>query len=107
MIKSIVGNIMKTECHKCGKEKEINLDGVVITKNEFDEWENFVVECECGSGVVYNLNIPEDDTDEPFETGDLPVEEEIQRHYVRILQRMVREDFVNKRIKGGDYNEHH
>jgi hypothetical protein len=38
------------------------------------------------------MNIPIDDTDEPFETGDLPIEEEVQRAYVRILMRMVRED---------------
>lgn len=93
MLKHIIGTTMTTVCNFCGKEKETDLSNITINKNEYGEWDNLVIECECGGGEAFNLNITENDTDEPFKTGDLPVEEEIQRHYVRILQRIVRGDF--------------
>ena len=93
MLKHVIGTTMTTVCHSCGQEKQTDLSNITVSKNEFGEWNNLVIECECGSGEVFNLNIPENDTDEPFKTGDLPVEEEIQRYYVRILQRIVRGDF--------------
>lgn len=87
---------MISECVNCEKTIITDLTDRTIVKNEeFDQWETFNVECSCGSIEMFNMNIPENDTDEPFssETEDLPVEEEVQRHYVRILQRLVRSDF--------------
>lgn len=95
MLKGISGTKMTTVCNFCGHEQTTNLDGVVLRKNELDEYDNLNVVCpNCGSGEVFNLNIPADDIDEPFQTGDLPTEEEIQRYYVRYLMRLVRQDFV-------------
>lgn len=92
MLKSIQGMDMITQCN-CGKEKTTDLTGVVISKGDFDQWDNLTVNCECGIAEAFNLNIPIDDTDEPFATGDLPTDEEIQRYYVRLLIRIVRADF--------------
>jgi hypothetical protein len=48
------------------------------------------------------MNIPVNDTDEDVNTGDLPVEEEVQRHYIRILQREKREDFLANKATSGN-----
>jgi hypothetical protein len=94
MLKQIYSKTMTTVCNICGKEKQTDLSNITVKKNaDFNEWDNLIIECDCGSAEVFNLNIPENDTDEPFMTGELPLDEEIQRFYVRILQRIVREDF--------------
>lgn len=69
------------------------LDIEVKFLEEFNEYQNVGLRCPCGTKEVFNVNIPVNDTDESFQTGDLPIKEEIQRHYVRILQRLVRADF--------------
>ena len=90
---------MLTVCYKCGSEITIDLTGKIIEKDEWGNWKQFNVECACGTVEGFNLNIPLDDLDEPFETGDLPLNEEIQRFYVRILQRLIRADLKNNSIK--------
>jgi phage minor structural protein len=86
------------QCKTCGFENNIDVTGV--NKQyiaEFEEYENLAVVCpnpECKSIEVFNMNIPVNDTDETFETGELPVGEEIQRYYLRLLIREIREDFV-------------
>jgi hypothetical protein len=96
MIKSIKANTLITECRYCKTETITDLTNVVIGKDEFGKWGNLTIKCSCGAGKVCVLDIPVDATDEPFETGDLPLEEEIQRYYVRLLIRMIRGDFVNE-----------
>ncbi|WP_079479729.1 hypothetical protein [Halobacillus salinus] len=95
MLKSIVDKDCHMKCNQCSLEYVENVNGVVKVYTEEGEYENLNVSCpNCGQLEVFNLNIPVNDTDEPFETGELPVDEEIQRHYVRLLIRMVRDDFV-------------
>jgi hypothetical protein len=61
---------------------------------EFGQYENLSFSCPgCQSSEIFNLNIPVNDIDEPFETGDLPESEEIQRYNVRLLIRTARADF--------------
>jgi hypothetical protein len=93
MLQSLTGNIMTTICDHCGDEKITDLTNTVTGKDSLDQWECLYVPCSCGSGQAFNMNIPVDDTDEPFATGDLPIDEEVQRYYLRLLIRMVREDF--------------
>ena len=87
---------MYVQCNMCDKLEEHDLpNSEKKFKDEFAEYENIEFHCpSCGGIEIFNLNIPEDDTDEEFKTGDLPVEEEVQRFYVRTLMREVREDFV-------------
>lgn len=94
MIKEIKGNDMIIGCNNCKQENNFNLSQKKsIFLEEFGEYENLSFKCpECQAVEFYNMNIPLDDTDEPFATGDLPIEEEVQRAYVRILMRIVRED---------------
>ncbi|WP_026584194.1 hypothetical protein [Bacillus sp. J33] len=98
MIKKLIDKNLTIQCKTCGFENNIDVTGV--NKQyiaEFEEYENLAVVCpnpECKSIEVFNMNIPVNDTDEPFETGELPVEEEIQRYYLRLLIREIREDFV-------------
>lgn len=97
MLKKVNGRNMSMECNHCDNEHTHKLPvDFVCNKNPIfsDEYENLAVTCpQCGALEIFNLNIPTDDTDEPFETGDLPVEEEVQRYYVRLLQREIRADF--------------
>lgn len=97
MLKELMDKKLTIQCESCGYENNIDVSGMIKRFiPEFGEFENLVVECpstECKSIEVFNMNIPVNDTDEPFETGDLPVEEEIQRYYLRLLIREIREDF--------------
>jgi hypothetical protein len=97
MLKSIMGTELTVVCDRCQNVFTDDCTGIIVRYNEeFGEYENYYVKCpQCGSIEFYNMNIPIDDTDEPFMTGDLPVNEEVQRYYVRLLIRTVREDFVN------------
>ncbi|MGJ9460279.1 hypothetical protein [Oceanobacillus sp. CF4.6] len=95
MIKEIKGTSLVTVCDNCGLEKINNMVGVIMRKNEFNEYDNLVVPCECGSGEVFNMNIPVNDTDEQFMTDDLEAKEEVKRYYVRVLQRLIRDDFMS------------
>jgi hypothetical protein len=101
MLTGVKGNKATFKCNNCESEFDKNLAGVISGKVEqFDEYENLAVHCEnCNSFEIFNLNIPTDDTEEPFETGELPLEEEIQRHYVRLIQRIIRKDFIDRRNK--------
>ena len=94
MLKSIEGNNMSVICNNCEVENQFDLEGVKSNfLNEFNEYENLSFLCpNCNAIESFNMNIPIDDIDEPFKTGDLPIQEEIQRHYVRILMRIVRDD---------------
>jgi hypothetical protein len=94
MLKEITGNNMIVICNNCKTENQFDLTNRTSTfLEEFGQYENISFDCPvCQSSESFNMNIPLDDTDEPFATGDLPIEEEIQRHYVRILMRAVRED---------------
>ncbi|SDO78776.1 hypothetical protein [Halobacillus aidingensis] len=96
---SIEGNIMTSLCSKCGNETTTDISNDVVGKDEFGFWKGYRVKCQtegCPRIMFYNLNLPLDAEDEPFESGDLPLEEEVQRYYVRLLIRTVREDFVSK-----------
>jgi hypothetical protein len=94
MLKEITGNNMIVICNNCKTETIHDLTNRESKfLEEFGEYENLSIDCPgCESVESFNMNIPLDDIDEPFSTGDLPVEEEIQRAYVRILMRIVRED---------------
>jgi hypothetical protein len=94
MLKEIMGNNMTVICNNCNAESIHDLtDRKSVFLDEFGEYENLSIGCpECESIEAFNMNIPLDDTDEPFSTGDLPIEEEVQRAYVRVLMRIVRED---------------
>lgn len=80
----------------CGHVQNVDLSGLVsVYLEEFGEYENINVACPvCNAIEVFNMNIPLNDTDEPFSTGDIPLEEECQRHYVRVMQRLLREDLI-------------
>lgn len=102
MLKEITGNNMIVICNNCQIENHFDLtDRKSTFLEEFGEYENLSFECPgCHSIESFNMNIPIDDIDEPFETGDLPIDEEIQRHYVRVLMRMTRDDLKPKKEEG-------
>ena len=93
MIIGIVENDVQIKC-KCDFTQIINIEGKTSLFNEeFGEYENIVVQCpSCNTFELLNMNIPLNDIDDGVETGELSVEEEVNRHYIRILQRIVRED---------------
>ncbi|MBN8236825.1 hypothetical protein JF544_16320 [Halobacillus kuroshimensis] len=93
MLRVIKDNQAKVKCVNCGTVTNHDVAGLEVPfLEEFSEYENVVLGCTCGTMEVFNVNIPIDAEDENFETGELPLEEEIQRYYVRILQRLVRPD---------------
>lgn len=96
MLKEIRDKTLTIHCGGCNKEYYDLAEGKVCKFDEnFGQYENYYTTCpNCGRIEVFNMNIPVDAEEEPFWTGDLPLEEEIQRYYVRILIRLVREDFV-------------
>lgn len=95
MLLSIENKTMRIVCNVCGTITDHDLTGVKsVFLEEFQEYDNLSFSCPgCLSSEVFNVNIPVDDIMEPFESGDLPPEEEIQRFYVRLLIRMTRDDF--------------
>jgi hypothetical protein len=95
MIVSLINGQLETECTFCGNIKITDTSVMPPLKklDEFNEYENINIPCDCGSVKVLNMNIPVNDTDEPFEMGELPLKEEIQRYYLRLLIREIREDF--------------
>jgi hypothetical protein len=94
MLESIIDRIMFLSCNVCKQRYQALIPNRTIRfLEEFGEYENLYVECpNCQTIEVFNMNIPVNDTDEPLATGDLPIEEEVQRYYVRLLMRYVRED---------------
>jgi hypothetical protein len=96
MLKAIQDTKAIILCPNCNNETEHDLAGKrAVFLEEFGEYENIYFQCPfCPTVKAINMNIPINDTDENFASGDLPVEEEIQRYYVRILQRLVREDLA-------------
>jgi hypothetical protein len=97
MVTGMVGNKLTIKCGGCGKTLESDVSDIILPfVPDFKQYENLVIPCDCGTLEIINVNIPVNDTDEPFRTGDLPLEEEIARFYVRSLQREVRSDFVEK-----------
>lgn len=94
MLESIIDRIMFLSCNVCKQRHQALIPNRTIRfLEEFGEYENLYVECpNCQTIEVFNMNIPVNDTDEPLATGDLPIEEEVQRYYVRLLMRYVRED---------------
>lgn len=98
MIKTVQGTKVGLTCQHCERDFEVDLSGAVLEfLPEFNEYENLPIQCECGALEVFNMNIPENDTDEPFKTGQIPINEEIQRHHIRLIQRMIRIDFVDNK----------
>ena len=81
--------------YQCEADQDINTDGVTSHFNkDFGEFENLVVQCtQCETYECFNMNMPFDDVDDGVQTRELPIGEEVNRHYVRVLQRMIREDF--------------
>jgi hypothetical protein len=104
MILSLINGLLETECTFCGIIKITDTTVIPTLKKleEFNEYENINIPCDCGAVKVINMNIPVNDTDEDVNTGDLPVEEEVQRHYIRILQREKREDFLANKATSGN-----
>lgn len=98
MLKAINGMTATILCPNCKNEADHNLAGKSsVFLEEFGEYENIPFACpHCPTVKVINMNIPVNDTDEDFASGDLPVQEETQRFFVRIMQRLIRADFVNK-----------
>lgn len=96
MLKFIQGMKAVIKCPNCNNETEHNLAAKKsVFLEEFGEFDNVAFQCShCPTAKVINMNIPVNDTDENFKTGDLPEEEEIQRHFVRIMQRMIRADLA-------------
>lgn len=93
MLKEVKDSQAKVECVDCGRLTSHDVTGIKVPYlEEFNEYENVVLGCTCGTKEVFNVNIPIDAENENFETGELPLEEEVQRYYVRILQRLVRSD---------------
>lgn len=101
MLEGITGNVLWLACEKCGeKRSELLKQKIHKILEEFGEFENYMCDpCpKCGAVEGYNMNIPVNDTDEEFITGELPEKEEIQRYYVRLLMRLCREDFKSPAI---------
>ena len=96
MLKDIIGDNMTVVCNNCQTENIFNVsEKTVIFSPEFNEYENLSFECPgCHTIETFNMNIPVNDTDEIFESGDLPIGEEIQRYYVRLLMRIARPDLT-------------
>lgn len=93
MLKEVKESTVKVACIDCGSITAHDFSGLVVPYlDEFKEYQNVVLSCPCGTSEVFNINIPVDAEDEKFKTGELPLNEEIQRYYVRILQRLVRPD---------------
>ena len=99
MLKYTRGVNAYVECNMCKCLEKHNLAQVIKPfRRKNLEYENLDLVCaKCGCIEIFNMNIPENDTDEEFKTGDLPIEEEIQRFYVRVLMREIREDFVYRK----------
>ena len=98
MLKNISENKLTIACNKCGETYYADVTGMVLEKTELGEYQNPVFECpHCEGLELFNVNIPADDTEEPVSTGELPIEDEVQRHYVRVLMRLVRKDFIERR----------
>lgn len=95
MLKGINGNVLTITCNNCKSENNFDVLKMKSTFSvEDNEYENLSFSCPgCQSVEIFNMNIPVDDTEERFSTGDLPQNEEIQRYYVRLLIRMTRADF--------------
>lgn len=95
MITAIRDNQMTIKC-PCGasRTENINLE-VKAYDTQFDEYSNYMTGAcpECGTIEGYNLNLSPD-PDEEDTIDNLSTDEEVQRYYVRLLQRIVREDFV-------------
>lgn len=97
MLLEIKNNLIKRKCDKCGE----NVNENVKSRShsflfEYGEYENYITNpCKkCGTIEVYNLNIPIDDMEEiELEKEVFPYSEINQRHYIRQLIRLVREDF--------------
>lgn len=100
MLTHIEGRTLHITCSSClaNHTEDVPLDAVFRFIPEFGEYENYkTTPCPtCGNVEVLNLNIPSDETeDEALTIVDLPIEEETQRYYIRLLQRMGREDWQN------------
>lgn len=97
MLIEIRGNTLINECNNCHALNEHDITGMRSEfLEDFGEYENLSFTCpSCSNTTIFNMNIPLNDTDEPFFSGELPEEEEIQRYYVRILMRMTRADLIN------------
>lgn len=96
MITAIRGNQMTIKC-PCGASRAENIDLEVKTYDtQFGEYFNYMTGAcpDCGTIEGYNLNLSAD-PDEEDTIDNLPTDEEVQRYYIRLLQRIVREDFVN------------
>jgi len=96
MLKEIIGDNMVVVCNNCQAENSYNVSEKTVSFSpEFNEFENLNFECPgCHTIEIFNMNIPANDTDENFMSGDLPIGEEIQRYYVRLLMRIARPDLT-------------
>lgn len=97
MLKDIIGNNMTVVCNNCKTENIFDVSEKTVSFSpEFNQFENLGFECPgCHAIETFNMNIPVNDTDENFESGDLPEDEEIQRYYVRLLMRIARPDLIS------------
>lgn len=81
-------------CNKCGVEYTGDISSITLKfQEEFREYENLYFRCpNCPTVEGFNMNLPLDELDDEIPTYEMPVEEEIQRYYVRLAMRIVRED---------------
>lgn len=95
MLKSFQGHTLDIECNQCKSLYQENVEGITSPfLEEHGEYENLIFRCPvCQEYEGFNLNLPMDDADEPIETYEMPLEEEVQRYYVRLLILTIREDF--------------
>lgn len=99
MLTGVVGTRLEITCSGCDFVYHKDVNGLTLDKNEFNEYQNLVTQCgKCGEYELFNMNIPLDDTGDGVKTGEISLNEEVQRHYVRVVQRLTRADFK----KGGD-----
>lgn len=80
MLVNLNGNNLNSKCLNCKGDLTTDLTDYDIKKNEFNENENLVINCDCGGGTVYNMNVPDEiDT-------TLSVYEQQQRQVIKAIK---------------------
>lgn len=95
MLTSVVDKRAFVKCESCGKMTYHDLSNVTCKySEEFGEYENLYLECpNCPTIEGFNMNLPVDELQDDLPLYEMPLNEEIQRYYVRLAMRIVREDF--------------
>ena len=101
MLNQIKETVATITCDNCGTIGYLDLSEITCKfLPEFNEYENLYYICpSCESVTSYNMNLPLSELDDEIPTYEMPLEEEIQRYYVRLAMRMVREDLKQSPTK--------